>query len=257
MHRRSAYRRRDGSRVPETIARNPRRRRKSAPAAPTPRRKARRIALSAVVAVAVAGTGLGFSVTSGRSAASGDSLTVQVNADLTQIIAALARLGFRIARGADSASPSRDSRPQAALPSPSHGPACVGTATGRVRTFLLGKHHGKNNCKESASSIMTISRQGVTTRVVITWVVLGDANLAGQYEDKANSPHQGAGNPPGEPPKVFDGDCYASGRNGATVWTEQVHLTGSTTNTDQEILRAMAPTTTKLSPRYLQKNCPD
>jgi hypothetical protein len=154
---------------------------------------------------------------------------VQVKADLTQAIAALAKLGFPSTRSINS----------------SYGTDCEKTASGGVKQFLT-----RHPCKEYASAILTARRQGTTARVAISWVVMPTANLAEQYEAKANV--YGQGNPPGEPPMTFNGHCYASHQNDATVWAEQVQPTGHV-NADREILQAAAPA--KLTLDYLHKHC--
>jgi len=156
---------------------------------------------------------------------------VQVKADLTQAIAALAGLGFHSARGVNSSNPS-------------YGTDCARSATGEVGQFLT-----RHPCKEYASATLTSRRQGTTAQVAMSWVVMPTATLASQYKAKADAPQQG--NPPGEPP-AFNGLCYASGQNGATVWTAQVQPTGHV-NADREILQAAAPS--RLTQSYLQQHC--
>ena len=95
-----------------------------------------------------------------------------------------------------------------------------------------------------------VRKQGTITRVAITWVVMPSVTLAKQY--KAISDTYGQGNPPGQPPTSFPGQCYASGQNGATVWAEQVQPTGNLT-ADQQILQAAAPM--RLSQDDLQQHC--
>jgi hypothetical protein len=180
------------------------------------------------VAVTVAAGAVVVGVSLGASAGSGDSLTVQVKADLTEAIAALAKIGFR-------STPST---------SPSSGTACAASATGEVRQFLM-----RYPCKEYASTTLMARRQGATAQVVISWVVMPTLTLAEHYKTKADAPQ--LGNPPGEP-LAFNGLCYASGQNGATVWTEQVQPTGHV-NTDREVLQAAAPR--KLTLSYLQQHC--
>jgi hypothetical protein len=166
------------------------------------------------------------------SSGSGDTLTVQVKADLIQVAAALARLGFQ-------------NTPTVNSITPSYATDCAANATGEVRQFLT-----RHPCKEYASGILMVRKQGTATRVTISWVVMPSVTLAKQYKARADT--YGQGNPPGQPPAYFPGQCYASGQNGATVWAEQVQPTGNL-NADQEILQAAAPS--KLSPDYLRQHC--
>lgn len=190
------------------------------------------IAITATVVAVVAGVTINASV--GGSAGSGDSLTVQVKLDLNYIIAALAKLGFHSTHVTNSSSPN-------------YGKDCAESATGAVREFLF-----KYPCKEYASAITTVRKGDTATHVVITRVTMSTPGLANKYESNADA--SGSGNPPGEPRAYFNGYCYASGRNGATVWTEQVQSTGNR-GADQEILQAAA--LTKLTPRYLGVHCTD
>ncbi len=151
---------------------------------------------------------------------------------MNQAIAELAKLGFRIIESVDSSSAS-DSK------------ACTRDSSGDVRQFLE-----QHPCKEYAVARMTVLRQGTTTQLVISWVVMPTPSLAEKYQEKADK--SGKGNPPGQPRAVFNGNCYASSRNGATVWAEQVKPTGNL-NADRAILQAAAPT--KLPQSYLKVHC--
>lgn len=232
MHVRRAHRR-NGRLVRATIARNPRRRRKAAPSASLPPSSAppRRGKAGLAIGLTVAATIGFFTITGslGGSASGGsDGLSVQVNADLRQAVALLTALGFR------------------GTPNPSYGAGCAGSATGGVGQFLA-----RHPCKEYASATLTARKQGATAQVVISWVVMPDASLAGQYKAEADAPLNG--NPPGES-LGFDGRCYASGQDGATVWTEQVQPTGPlSVSAERQILQAAAPG--KLTPGYLQQHC--
>jgi len=162
-----------------------------------------------------------------------DRLSVQVKADLNHAVAVLAALGFRSTR---STSPS--------TPSPRNGTDCAASATGAVRQFLA-----RHPCKEWASATLTARKQGAAAPVAITWVVMPTVALAGQYKARVDT--FGQGNPPGE--SLFDGLCYASGQDGATVWTEQVQPGHLSVNADREILQAAAPR--ELPRGYLQQHC--
>lgn len=234
MHRRKAHRR-NGRWVRETIVRNPRRRRKAALPAPPPAASPHQGRSGLVVSLTIAATfGIGaltLSASLNGSSTSGDSLTVQVKADLTQAIAALAELGFHSTRSMNTRSPKSAA-------------GCAASATGEVRQFLT-----RHPCKEDATTILTTHRQGTTTQLAMSWVVMPTSILATQYRAKVN--REGLGNPPGEPP-AFNGLCYASGQNGLTVWAEQVKPTGDS-NVDREILQAAAPS--KLTSAYLHLHC--
>jgi hypothetical protein len=197
--------------------------------------------------VAAGGLAIGIIVNwpLGGSASSGNSLTVQVEIDIKQAIAELAELGFhelgfhaKSPRGTHSISAN----------SPGHSAECGQSASREVRRFLT-----PNRCKEYASRMLTISRRGITTHVVITWVVMRNPTLARQYEGKIKAPPiQKVGNPPGQSPVIFTGYCFASHQNGAKVWAEQVQPTGNKT-IDRKTLQAAAPM--KLTSKYLGKNC--
>jgi hypothetical protein len=234
-HRRSAYRDRLGRSYPETIRRNPGRRREVTSTAlppPAPPRRGRRLTISATVTAAAVGVALTLNASLGGSSAAGDSLTVQVKVDLTQAISGLAKLGFLKTQGRN-------------LSGPSYGTDCAAVATGGVQQFLK-----RYRCKEYAISILTAHRQGTGTEVAISWVVMPTTAQATQYRSKADS--FGQGNPPGEPRTIFDGHCYASGQNGLTVWAEQVQPTGDV-NVDREILQSAVPS--KVTPAYLRQHC--
>ena len=75
--------------------------------------------------------------------------------------------------------------------------------------------------------------------------------LAAQYKGEADAPLNG--NPPGES-LAFNGLCYASGQNGATVWTEQVQSAGPLSiDVDRQILQDAAPG--KLTAGYVLQHC--
>lgn len=231
MHRRKAYRDRLGRWYPEKIKNNPRRPRNARSASPPPPSPSARggsgfivgLTITAAVGAVVVSASLG-----GGSGPKRDSLSVQVKVDLTQTVATLASLEFHTVHAR-----------------PKYGTSCAASATGDVKNFLEN-----NLCKEYASTIFTARRERITTKITISWVVMGSVRLARKYKAIAGIPRKG--NPPGQPPLIFNGFCYASGRNGATVWSEQVKPTGSP-STDQEILQAAAPV--KLSVGYLQQHC--
>jgi hypothetical protein len=158
---------------------------------------------------------------------SGRNLNVRVNANLTQAIGALTKIGFTSASGAKSS-----------------GIDCANNATGEVKSFLT-----QHPCKEFAAATWITARHGTITHVTISWVVMPTFSLATQY--KANSDAPGEGNPPGQSP-TFTGLCYSSGQDGNTVWAEQVQPTGYP-QADQEVLQAAAPES--LSASYLIQHC--
>jgi hypothetical protein len=199
------------------------------------------VSVTAAITIAIGGT-VAITESLGGSGSGGKSLSVQVKVDLNNALRELAALGFHIPVRSHSSS----------TPSPSNARTdCARSATGEVRRFLAHYHQ----CKD-ASVVWTTSGHGVTTRVVISLVVMPTRHLAGAYKKLADTPYKSRmphpGNPPGEPRAFFDGNCYASGENGATVWTEQVQPTGQV-KIDQEILKRAAPA--KLSPGYLKIHC--
>jgi hypothetical protein len=236
-HIRRAHRR-NGRPVRASIVRNPRRRHRAAstaPASPVSRGHGK-VGLAVGVTVAVT---IGFVAISGSfggsAAGSAGNLSVQVKADLNEAVASLATLGFRGTRSANSG-----------MPSPSYGRACAASATGGVRQFLA-----RHLCKEYASAMLTALRQGASAQVAISWVLMPTVALAAQYKAEADAPL--SGNPPGES-LAFSGLCYASGQNGATVWTEQVEPIGPLRiNVERQILQAAAPG--KLAAGYLRQHC--
>jgi hypothetical protein len=153
-----------------------------------------------------------------------------VKADLTHAVAALIALGYR-----------------SVVPQPSPSRDCAGSATGNVRQLLT-----RHPCKEYASTTLTAYRHGGSAQIAISWVVMPTAALAEQYKAEADTP--GQGNPPEQSPN-YNGLCYASGQDGATVWTEQLQPTGHlTVSADQKLLQAAAPAK-HLTAVYLQQHC--
>jgi hypothetical protein len=246
MHFRRAYRRKDGTQVAETIARNPRRPRTATTDVPhqpqPPRRRNIKLTLSlAAAGLAIAGTLVG--VTVNGSTAGGGSLTVQVRIDITRALAALAKLSLGKLPSASSAR-SVGIQPKASSSNPTYGTDCAKTATKEVKQFLTS-----HSCKEYATALLTEHEQTMDAHVAMTWVVMPSTALATTYKSKADRYRYG--NPPGEPP-AFNGRCYASGQNGSTIWTEQVQPTGRPA-VDQAVLHASAPV--NLSTEYLREHC--
>jgi hypothetical protein len=194
----------------------------------SPRQPSRKKKLAVTVAATAA---VGVVAFTASLSGSGGSLNVQVKADLTQSIVALAKIGFDRAPGTSSSNPS-------------YGTDCKSSATGQVKLFLT-----QHPCKEFATATLTTARSGTTAQVAISWVVMPTINLATQYKTRADTP--GEGNPPGQS-GAFTGLCYSSGQDGDTVWSEQVQPTGNV-DADREILQAVAPET--LSSGYLQQHC--
>jgi hypothetical protein len=237
MHSRKAYTDRLGRRYSAAIKHNPRGRRKAVPAPPPspspPRRSKVKLTLSLTVTATAIGVAVAVGASGGNSAGGGDSLTVQVKVDISQAISAIAKLGFRSTSNGNSSNPH-------------YGADCAKNATLDVKQFLI-----QHRCKEYASAIVMVGKGTTTTHLVITRVIMPTKALAIKYESTADTPE--SGNPPGEPPTVFNGLCYASSRNGDTVRTEQVQPTGDV-NADQGLLQAAA-TPTKLTHSYLKKHC--
>jgi hypothetical protein len=162
----------------------------------------------------------------------GDSLNVQIKAELSQVVTALSKLEFEITNNAR-------------FNSPTYSSGCAASATKQVAVFLA-----QHQCKEYASTTTEVRGHGIVTPVVVSWVVMPTRALASMYESLAYQPE--SGNPPGQPPSLFPGSCYASGQDDETVWAEQVHPTGHV-DTDRKILQAMAPV--HLTAGYLNIHC--
>lgn len=190
-----------------------------------PHRRHKKLAITVTATLAIGSVTAGITLNGSSSAAS--TLEVQVKADSSQMVAALAKLGF--GGSYTVGSPSTD---------------CIQQSSGDVRRFLA-----RHPCQEFAANNFSINKQSMTSQMAISWVVMPSGNLAAEYKTVADTP--GKGNPPGES-SVFNGSCYASGQDGNTVWTEQVQPTGDK-DSDQNLLRATAPA--KLSSDYLKLHC--
>jgi hypothetical protein len=162
-----------------------------------------------------------------------NNLSVQIKVDLNNALAGLTALGFHDVRTIRS----RKS-------GPAHRTDCAKSATGNVKTFLTNNH-----CKLYVTATRTVAKQGVTALVAFSWVEMHTSTLAGQY--KAEVDTYGTGNPPGVP-HAFNGRCYTSGLQGATVWTIELRPTGNV-DIDRKVLQAAART--KLTPSYLRQHC--
>ena len=198
-------------------------------ASPPQPSKKRAIAITVAMAAAVGAVTLTASLTA--SGKSGSSLNVQVKADLTQSVAALAKLGFN-GRASTTSNTSGDAT------------ACTKSATKEVQKFLM-----RHPCKEFATVTLTAVKDRASTQVVISWVVMPTTALANLYKQLADQ--LGEGNPPGQS-AAFTGLCYASAQDGITVWAEQVKPTGDRI-IDRQILQKTAPS--PLSGNYVQKHC--
>jgi hypothetical protein len=168
------------------------------------------------------------------SATGGGAFSVQVRVDLNKDLSALAAiLGLRSMQGFESGASG-----------PSYHPDCAKNATRAVKRFLTHNH-----CMQYATATRTVAKPGTTAQVAFTWVEMRTAGLAGKYKVKVDKP--GTGNPPGVS-LAFNGYCYASGQQGATVWTVLVKPTGHV-NADRKILQVAARR--KLALSYLQRHC--
>jgi hypothetical protein len=200
-------------------------------APPSQSKTLRNVVLTVTLAAAVIVGPLAISGTLNSSSNGDNNLTVQVKIDLAKSLGALATvLGLRGAPGVNSG--------------PSYHEDCATSATRAVSTFLK-----LNHCKQYATATRTVVKAGVTAQVAFSWVEMPSAALAAQYKAKVDAPR--TGNPPGVS-LAFNGFCYASGRQGATVWTVLVKPTGRV-NIDREILRVAARR--KLTSTYLRRHC--
>jgi hypothetical protein len=199
-----------------------------------PRKKKTRTAVfTASVAVAGSIGGLTATGTFSSSADASSSLSVQTNLDLNKTLSALEGLGYGgkllSSVGTSGASDSTN---------------CADGATGQVRQFLT--HYP---CEQYAADTYTMTRQGYTTDVVFAWLEMPTTSLASHY--KAVVDTYNTGNPPGVS-SAFNGLCYASGQQGATVWTVWIRPTGDL-NADRSALQAAAQE--DLSSAYLARHC--
>jgi hypothetical protein len=199
----------------------------------TPRRRSKhRRAATVAVAVTLTGTLGGLAATGTfNGSPNGGNLSVQVNADLGKTISALLALKF-------------SGRSNSGTSLASYRTNCTESATGQVKQFLT-----RYPCKQYAAETWTITRRDVTTQVAFSWVEMPTVSLAGQY--KAVVDKYDTGNPPGAS-SAFNGQCYASGQQGSTVWAVEVQPTGDVT-ADQEIVQAAAQA--NLPVDYLRQHC--
>jgi hypothetical protein len=209
--------------------------RPSTPRASSSQNRAGRAILTLAIAVTVGGTIGGVAITGGFNASSngGDDLSVQVNVDLDKAISALSSLGF------GGRQTSNIGASGAGYPT-----GCADSATGQVKEFLV--HYP---CVQYTAKTWTITRRGVTSQVVFSWVEMPTSFLASHYKVLVDT--YSTGNPPGVS-SAFNGRCYASGQQDSTVWTVEVQPTGNL-DFDRMILQASARG--PLSGEYLEKHC--
>ena len=198
-------------------------------------RKSKTKRVAAAVVLTVTGTLGGLTATGTFNSAPDASsrLSLNANVDVNKAIGTLAGLGFGGKLLSSTETPA-DSSPT----------NCAKTASGKVRVFLT--HYP---CKEYASDTYAISRQAFTTDVVFAWVEMPTTALATRY--KAIVDKFDTGNPPGVSP-AFNGLCYASGQQDATVWTVEIQPIGNV-DFDRSTLESVAPAV--LSSPYLVKHC--
>ncbi len=191
--------------------------------------------IAATIAVGAVTIAINETIGGGSSGTRDRSFSVQVTVDLKESLGQLATAGWL---------PSTKS---ASNLGPRYYSDCAESATGNVRLFLSPKR-----CKQYATAIRAVTKNGVTSLVAISWVEMRTTGWANQY--KALVGEYGTGNPPGVSPLDFNGHCYASGPSepSRTVWTVQVQLTGGII-IDRKILQAAA--LSSLSPGYLQQHC--
>jgi hypothetical protein len=207
-------------------------------AAPERRRRAVRNIIKTVIAVTITFGAVTIAINETIGGSSGTrvrSFSVQVTVDLKESLGQLATAGWMLSTN----SPSNLG--------PRYYSDCAKSATGNVQLFL-----SPNRCKQYATAIRAVTKNGVTSLVAISWVEMRTTGWANQYKTLVGE--YGTGNPPGVSPLDFNGHCYASGPSepGRTVWTVQVQLTGDIT-IDRKVLQAAA--LRNLSPRYLQQHC--
>jgi hypothetical protein len=199
--------------------------------APLPRKKTRKkIALAITASAAITAGAVTFTFVTSNSSGASDSISVQANIDLTQILTELPKLGFAGSVPQNGASDSSQD--------------CSRSSTGDVKQFLA-----KNSCKEYAVTSVKLHKQGIATQAVISWVVMATPSLTMQYKSLVDKRRKG--NPPGQPTN-FNGLCYASGQDDNTAWVAQVQPTGHVA-VDRQVLQAVAPV--KLSASYLGIHC--
>jgi len=199
-------------------------------AAPRPRKKRRKFALAITATAAITVGAVTFTLTTSNSSGVSDSVSIQANIDLRQILTELPKLGFAGSAPQNGASDSSKD--------------CSQSSTGDVKQFLA-----RNPCKEYAVTLVKLHKQGIAAQAVISWVVMATPSLTMQYKNLVDERHKG--NPPGQPTN-FNGLCYASGQDDDTAWIAQVQPTGHVA-VDRQILQAVAPV--KLSASYLGIHC--
>jgi hypothetical protein len=196
-------------------------------------RNVRRIAVATTVAVTATVGGLTVTSTFDSSASTTSHLSAQVNVDLKGTITALSSLGFGVKDASSSGAPG----------------FLYSTDCSKNSTSLVAKFFTSHPCEQYIAETWTITRQDTTTLVAFSWVEMTTTTLASKY--KAVVDAYGTGNPPGASAE-FNGLCYASDQQGATVWTVEVKPTGKA-----EIDRGILQDAVKgdLSQGYLQKHC--
>jgi hypothetical protein len=200
-----------------------------------PRKKKKALATAAVLTITGTLGGLTATGTFSSPADASSVLSVQASVDVNKVLASLSELGFggKILSSAGTSGVS-DGNPS----------NCADSASGQVKAFLT-----RYPCELYAAETWSAARQGYATDVAFSWVEMPSTDLANRYKalvDKFNT-----GNPPGVS-LTFNGRCYASGQQGATVWTVEIKPTGNV-NVDQTILQAAAQE--NLPATYLGKHC--
>lgn len=199
-----------------------------------PSRKVRlKVPLTITAAITVGGVTLTASGAF-NSPASGTSLSVQVNADLSKVISTLSLLKY----GGRQISTS-----EASVPEPE---GCAKDSTKEIKVFLT-----EHPCKDYSADTWMIYQNDISTQVAFSWVEMPTTSLARQYKIKVDAP--GTGNPPGVS-SAFDGHCYASRLQGDTVWSAEVRPTENK-KVDQHLLESAVQE--NLSSDYLKIHCPE
>jgi hypothetical protein len=196
-------------------------------------RNVRRIAIAATVAVTATIGGLAVTSTFDSSASGTSHVSTQVNVDLKGTITTLSSLGFGVK---DASSPN--------TPGFLYNADCSRSSTRLVQNFFT-----IHPCEQYIAETWKITRNDTTTLVAFSWVEMATTTLAGKYKSVVDAP--GTGNPPGVSSE-FNGLCYASDQQGATVWTVEVKPTGKAV-IDQGILQDAVKG--DLSQDYLEQHC--
>lgn len=199
-------------------------------AVPLPRKRKRKFAIAITATVAITAGAVTFTLTRGTSSEASSGVSVQANVDLNQAITELPKLGFAGRVSRDGATDSSQN--------------CSQASTGDVKKFLT-----KNPCKEYSVTLIKLHEQEIYSQAVISWVVMPTPSLTVRYKSIVDKRYKG--NPPGQS-SVFNGLCYASGKNENAAWVAQVQPTGHVT-LDRQILQAVAPV--KLSRTYFETHC--